>query len=214
MSSTPVQTPKDKKNKSTTVLLGYLLRATELMVSKNAGTIWKGSHSFLNEYIRKNNCKRIMEIGVFNGENAKTMVEAAAEKSPLHEVEYYGFDVFGGDLFRQARQKLERTGSRFRLFEGNTLHTLPEIVNSLPKMDLIFIDGGKSYAVIKNDWDNSKTLMHDGTAVFVHNYELPGVRRMVDGIPKNEYWVKIIHLQSEPETIIIRKKPQTAANVV
>jgi len=28
---------------------------------------WYGSHSYLNEYIRENRCKKIMEIGVYNG---------------------------------------------------------------------------------------------------------------------------------------------------
>jgi hypothetical protein len=47
---------------------------------------WYGSHSFLNEYIRKNNCKRIMEIGVLNGDNARKMVEVAIQTFPPDEV--------------------------------------------------------------------------------------------------------------------------------
>ena len=33
-----------------------------------------GSHSFLNEYIGENRCRKIMEIGVADGENARAMV--------------------------------------------------------------------------------------------------------------------------------------------
>jgi hypothetical protein len=71
-------------------------------------------------------------------------------------------------------------------------------------MDLIFIDGGKSFPEAKSDWENSKTLMHDRTAVFVHNYEFSGVRRMVDNIPRDKYQVKIIH--SEGEIALIKKR--------
>jgi predicted O-methyltransferase YrrM len=60
-------------------------------------------------------------------------------------------------------------------------------------MDLIFIDGGKSFTEVKNDWEYSKTLIHNKTAVFVHNYEFSGVRRMVDNIPSKEFEVTIIH---------------------
>jgi hypothetical protein len=57
-----------------------------------------GPHSFLNDYISKNKCKKIMEIGVADGENARTMVMVALRNFSPEEVEYYGFDFFGGAL--------------------------------------------------------------------------------------------------------------------
>ena len=165
-----------------------------------------GSHSFLNEHIQKNNCKKIMEIGVLNGDNARRMVDVAIQNSPPDEVEYYGFDFFSGSMYHQVGQKLEKTRCKFKLFEGDTIDTLPKAVKTLPKMDLIFIDGGKSHTEAKSDWENSKTLMHDRTVVFVHNYEFSGVRRMVDNIPQDKYQVKIIYPSSEGETALIKKK--------
>jgi len=170
---------------------------------------WYGSHSFLNEYILKNNCKRIMEVGVLNGDNARTMVEAAAQNFPPEEVEYYGFDFFSGSEF-QVWQKLEKTGCKFKLFKGDSGDTLPKAIKTLPKMDLIFIDGGKSYSEAKSDWECSKTLMHDGTAVFVHNYYFSGVRRMVDNISRDEYQVKVIHPSHDSETALIKKSSRTS----
>lgn len=146
-----------------------------------------------------------MEIGVFNGDNAKSMVETAIQNSPPQTVEYYGFDYFTDYSSRHVGRKLEKTGCRYRLFEGDTVDTLPEAVGILPKMDLIFIDGGKSFAEAESDWENSKTLMHDGTAVFVHNIEFSGVRRMVDNIPRDEYHVRIIHTPSEGTIALIEK---------
>ena len=166
---------------------------------------WYESHSFLNEHIQKNNCKRIMEIGVLNGDNARTMVKVAVQNFPPEEVEYYGFDFFTGVTSQQVGQKLEKTGCKFKLFEGDTIDTLPKAVKTLPKMDLIFIDGGKSYTEAKSDWENSKTLMHCETAVFVHNYEFLGVRKMVDSISQDKYQVKIIHPSGEGETALIKK---------
>ena len=165
-----------------------------------------GSHSFLNEYIRKNNCKRNMEIGVANGENAITMVEVAIKNFAPEDVEYYGFDFFVGSSFHQVEEKLKRTGCKFKLFKGDSVETLLRAVQTLPKMDLIFIDGGKSYTEARSDWENSKTLMHDGTAVFVHNYEFSGVRRMVDNISRTRYHVKIVHSPLDSDTALITKK--------
>jgi len=167
---------------------------------------WYGSHSFLNEYIRDNNCKRIMEIGVMNGDNARTMVEVAIKVSTNEEVEYYGFDFFTSSSFVQVRKKLEKTGCKFKLFKGDTLDILPKVAKALPQMDLIFIDGGKSYAEAKSDWEWSKTLMHDETVVFVHNYYFTGVRRMVDEIPRDKYRVEIIHPSNDSDTALVMKK--------
>ena len=147
-----------------------------------------------------------MEIGVLNGENAIAMIKVATQNFPPEKVEYYGFDLFDGSRFHQVAEDLEKTGCRFRLFKGDTVDTLPEAAKTLPKMDLIFIDGGKSYTEAKSDWENSKALMHDGTAVFVHNYGFPGVKRMVDSISRDEYQVKIIRPSSDSDTALIKRK--------
>lgn len=168
-----------------------------------------GSHSFLNEYIRQNKCKRIMEIGVANGENAVKMVMVARENFPAEEVEYYGFDIFrwGNDSQMQLiRQKLEKTGCQYRLFRGDSAKILPETVKELPMMDLIFIDGGHSYTTVKSDWEKSKSLMHDETAVFFHNYDFSGPKRVVDNISQDEYWVKIIDPPWDCKTALVKKK--------
>jgi len=147
-----------------------------------------------------------MEIGVWNGENARTMVTVAMQNFPPEEVEYYGFDFFDEYRFRQVEEKLEKTGCKFKLFKGNTLDTLPKAAQTLPKMDLIFIDGGKSFREAESDWVNSQTLMHDATAVFVHNYEFFGVQRMITNIPSDIYQVTIIHPPAEGEVALIKKK--------
>lgn len=48
----------------------------------------------LYNWIREHKCRRIMEIGVDTGENAKRLIEAAKENFDPLEVGYYGFDIF------------------------------------------------------------------------------------------------------------------------
>jgi hypothetical protein len=84
-----------------------------------------------------------MEIGVADGANARNIIEAAIRNFSPEEVEYYGFDLFGGnDDFRlkQVRQKLKETRCKFKPFKGDSVETLPKTLKTLPKMDLIFID--------------------------------------------------------------------------
>ena len=150
-----------------------------------------------------------MEIGVADGENAKAMVIVASQNSPGREVEYYGFDTFGGNddsQMKQVSQKLEKTGCKFRLFKGDSVKTLPKVIKIMPIMDLIFIDGGHSYPTVKSDWENSKSLMHNKTAVFFHNYDFSGPKRVVDSISREEYRVKILQPPSDPPTALVKKK--------
>ena len=166
-----------------------------------------GSHSFLNEYISENKCKRIMEIGVADGENARTMMTVAIRNFSPEEVEYYGFDLFDDDSrMEQVRQKLRETGCKFKLFKGDSVQTLTRELKTLPEMDLIFIDGGHSYATAKSDWENSKSLIRDKTAVFFHNYNFSGPKRVVDNISREEYQMKIIHPALDCDTALVKKK--------
>jgi len=166
-----------------------------------------GYHAFLNDHIKRNKCKRLMEIGVYDGENARGMIEAAKENFPPEEIEYYGVDYFEDEwLYQMIYKKLEETGCKFKLFRGDSKATLPQHVDELPIMDLIFIDGGKSYETAKSDWENCRKLMGKHTVVFVHNYEFSGVKRMVDEIPREEYIVEIIHPPDDYATARIRKK--------
>ena len=168
---------------------------------------WYGSHPYLNEFIRENGCRRIMEIGVYNGENARNMVKAATQNAPPHEVEYYGFDFFYHHSASRVGRRLDETGCRYRLVEGDTMDTLPAAVETLPMMDIIFIDGGKSYREARSDWENSSLLMHDRTGVFVHNVGFPGVGRMVEGIPRDGSGVEVVYAPAEGSVALIRKKP-------
>ena len=149
-----------------------------------------------------------MEIGIADAENAKTMITVASQNAPPEEVEYYGFDTFGEDEdshMKRVRQKLEKTSCKFRLFKGDSLKTLAKVVKILSKMDLIFIDGGHYYPTVNSDWENSKSLMHNKTAVFFHNYN-SGVKQVVDNIPREQYQIEIIDPPSDPPTAHVKKK--------
>ena len=167
---------------------------------------WYGSHKYLNEYITEHKCRRIMEIGVYNGENAVAMVKAALKQHSPSTVEYYGFDFFYNYSTEQIGEKLEKLGCKHSLIKGNTLDTVPDAAEKLPEMDIIFIDGGKSYREAWSDWQGSSRLMHRDTAVYVHNAGFTGVNRMLQDIPRENYLVEIFSARFEGRVGIIKIK--------
>jgi hypothetical protein len=152
---------------------------------------------------------RIMEIGTWTGDRALTMITLAKKYHSAKDISYYGFDLFGGmnsEIFQaekskwpptqqEANRKLLSTGANIHLFQGDTMKVLPEISQTLPKMDLIFIDGGHSLETISSDWKWASKLMHDKTEVVFDDYWLgrndAGCKLVVDGISLGEYRVDV-----------------------
>lgn len=147
-----------------------------------------------------------MEIGVYNGENAIRLINTAIKNHPADEVEYYGFDYFYNYSKERIAKKLEVLECNYTLFKGNTLDTIPNAIKSLPMMDLIFIDGGKSYKEANSDWEGSSKLMHESTGVFVHNVGFSDVGKMVRNIPRDRFNVEIFYAQSEGSVALIKRK--------
>lgn len=151
-----------------------------------------------------------MEIGTWTGDRAVTMIKLAKRYHEAKEIDYYGFDLFGQmttERFaeekskwpptqQEADKKLSTTGANIRLFQGDTMKILPDMVPKLPKMDLVFIDGGHSLETIANDWHWVSKLMHDKTVVIFDDYwpdrTDAGCKVTVDRIDRHAYRVNLL----------------------
>jgi len=173
-------------------------------------------YKYLFEIIRKNKCRKIMEIGTWNGEHALQMIEEAKKNFPSQKIQYYGFDLFellddkmASEEFTKmplppsleaVKQKLKKTGAEIYLYKGNTRETLPKVVNELPKMDFVFIDGGHSIETVQNDWNYAQEVMYEKTIVIFDDYQNTddiGCKRVVEGIDKTKFEVTILPIQDE-----------------
>lgn len=130
---------------------------------------------------------RILEIGVFDAAHGRQMVERATKNGRIF-VEYYGFDMFeqmtpevneaevGKKTFAKSYDEVmkylkERTKARvIKLFKGDTKKTLPAAIPGLPKMDVIFVDGGHSLATVQSDFEHALKLAHEKTVILLDDY--------------------------------------------
>jgi len=161
-------------------------------------------------------CRNIMEIGVFDGTSAVAMIKEAAKKVPEWEINFYGFDLFE-EMTPQLRDEewsfqtnkvpkladvraflQEKTRARVHLYKGNTRQTLKTNMSALPKMDLIYIDGGHTIETTRNDWQYSSKLMKDDTIVYFDDYcdEMPFIgSKFIKGELSDDYQYEVM-----PET--------------
>jgi len=168
----------------------------------------------LFDTIYQNSCKKIVEIGVFNGTHAIQMIQTASVHFSPEHIYYYGFDLFEElteellksegskkPLTRDTIQlKLEKTGANICLFKGFTKNTLPQSIDVIGKADFIFIDGGHSIETISEDWKNVAKMMKKGSVAIFDDYYINndreieglGCQTIVDQLDRNIYEVDIL----------------------
>ena len=167
-------------------------------------------YGYLFLVIDRNHCRNIMEIGTWTGKRSLEMIERANRYNDAKDISFYGFDLFElltdrlnkeefskkPPTMMEVKIRLEKTGANINLFKGFTRETLPRSVSGLPKMDLIFIDGGHKVETIQNDWKYASMLMHEKTEVifddYYHKHDDVGCKPVIEAIDRNKYDVQIL----------------------
>lgn len=131
--------------------------------------------------------RTIVEIGVFNAENAKQML-AAASLNVAAAPFYYGFDLFE-DMTEEVNakefskiplkeddvaKKISNVIPKYKLYKGYTQKTLPLLGNDMAvaqnSLEFVFIDGGHSEETIQSDWKTISSLMTDKSVIIFDDY--------------------------------------------
>jgi predicted O-methyltransferase YrrM len=128
----------------------------------------------LLKYVREKNPTAILEVGTWNGERARQMLNLAPDAT------YYGFDLFedataetdADEMNVKPHYSLEAVEGRLHgfkafLFKGNTRETLK---NFNAPVDFVWLDGGHSLKTIRSDWENVKRCLMPDAWVFFDDY--------------------------------------------
>jgi hypothetical protein len=169
----------------------------------------------LIDIVQRKKPKSIMEIGVYTGQRALEMIEAASACCDREEITYYGFDLFemidlsivSSELSKKPlteeaiKKKLYKSGAKFFLYKGFSNNTLPIFIakNDLV-IDFVFVDGGHAIETIHSDWLNIKQVMSDHTIVIFDDYyvssplysEKFGCNNLIENLDQNEYNYEIL----------------------
>ncbi len=177
-------------------------------------------YQYLPELVIEHRCKKIMEVGVWNGGTANHMISAAVSfDDRADNVYYYGFDLFDefvvneetGDVkipppIDDVWNMVNVPGTIADLIKGDSRETVPNFVeNYTDKMDMIFIDGGHGEDVIEADWNNVQPLIDKNTVIVFDDYWLPehgwGCNKAVSELNRDVWDVEVM-----PKTDSIRWK--------
>ena len=114
--------------------------------------------------------RTLLEVGTYNGEHARQLIETAALHWPAADIQYFGFDLFedltDDDLKREFSKrpptqkvvtaKLKATGAQVHLSRGYSRDTLPALLFQTDRpahFDFVLIDGGHAQDTIQADWE-------------------------------------------------------------
>lgn len=107
---------------------------------------------------------RVMEIGFNAGHSANNFLENNPSLSLVSfDLGYHSYVAVGKEYIDC------KFPGRHELILGDSTVSVPEFINQRPheKFDVIFVDGGHSYEVAKQDMENCRKLAHESTIVIL-----------------------------------------------
>lgn len=157
--------------------------------------------------IQADNPKNLLEIGTFNGLTTLHMALNTDPDAKIHTLDLSTLEDYSKETldpedikyitspFKKNRHYLQTVyNHKIIEHEGNSLsYSFSKFTEDNSKMDFIFIDGGHSYQIVKNDTEKSlKILKEDGVIVW-HDYTptCPGVFTYLNELSKT---LPILHL--------------------
>lgn len=165
-------------------------------------------------YIAARPSLSILEIGVAQGHNLMRMMAFADSLGGTPK--YVGIDLFGSlsdeiyesdirtpnkrpmtrsETMDRVREMLgDEIAMRVTLLEGYSGEVLAELRRAGLQFDLIFIDGGHSYEVVRDDWRQSGELLAPGGTIVFDDYPNYGVGRLVREIDFAQWDVRVLKM--------------------
>lgn len=131
---------------------------------------------FLASLIRLTKARTVLEIGVFEGETSKDLIEALPKGGM-----YVGVDIedLRNEQAKAAFLKAGKEGKVIEFILGNSVHVMPKLQKN--HYDIVFIDGLHEFQhVIKEFKFAEQLITRNGLIVFHDSLHIEDVKRVVE----------------------------------
>lgn len=137
---------------------------------------------------RRKGIRHVVEIGSYLGASALALAEglaaAGADDALLHCIdtwENFGMSEGVRDTHAEFLANTSAHASRLRLWRGWSTEVAPQLLASLPAIDLLFVDGDHSYEGVLADWNTFGPALAPGAVLAFHDTAwAEGVQRVVE----------------------------------
>lgn len=137
--------------------------------------------------------RRILELGITDGNRALRMIDAAARFTPRSDIQYIGMDSFEdrgetdgpGLSLITAHRVLTRSGAKIKLIPGDPLRSLARAANDLGQVDLLIVSPQTETDRLGRIWYYVPRLLHAQSRIFVEQI-LPGGKKAFQAVSPRE----------------------------
>ena len=144
--------------------------------------------------IRRQQPRKILEIGIGAADRAELMIQLASEFHPAAELHYAGVDPFEGRSeqdgpglsLREAHCRLKATGAKVQLVPGAAADGLSRVANMLGKVDLILFSAPSDSEQAARAWFYVPRLLHEQTQVFLDETRDAGQEPVIRSVSPSE----------------------------
>ncbi len=124
--------------------------------------------------IRRLKARKVVELGLGNGQRAVHIIEVLKEFHEVRDIHYTGVDLFEartaadgpGISLREAHCLLKATGARIQLVPGAVGEALSRIANGVSQVDVLVISGCTRPEQLSQAWFFLPRMIHARTQVF------------------------------------------------
>lgn len=177
-----------------------------MQITNEITGIDKVSQKILKDYIKKYNCKKILEVGMADGMSSIAILEALSEvngECSLTSIDPYQSTQWTNNGLKNIKHLgLEKNHT---LIENFDYLALPELLSKGEKYDLIFIDGSHIFDNVIHNNFYCDMLLKVGGILINDDMWMPSIKRAFNYIKNNYPHLEVIDDTPQRFTPIFKK---------
>jgi len=180
-----------------------------MLKTNDIAGIDKVSQNILKDYIKKYNCKKILEVGMADGMSSIAILEALSEatlvngEGTLTSIDPYQSSYWSNNGLQNIKNlKLDKNHIFIEKFD---YIALPELLSKGEKYDLIFIDGSHIFDNVIHNNFYCDMLLKVGGILINDDMWMPSIKKAFNYIKNNYTHLEVIDDTPQRFTPIFKK---------